>query len=409
MRRQTSGMYFCWPSLLYRRNHNLFSRFQAGFRKGRSCEDQITQIVQALKDGFQQQPMKHSVLTLLDFSKAYNTVWREKLLLHMLDTGIPSTFVRWIRSFFHYRRARVQLFDIFRSSRRCTQGIPQGSVLAPLLLLFYINNWASSLNDDAVIALFADDVSILTTARKKEDAKADAQSVVNSVVIWSEEWKLNLNGDKYEVCTFSTWSNDNTWITNVFIGTQKIRVNITPRLLGVILDRSLTFNAHLKELTASLTYSIPIIRATAYTSLGWCRSTIKMAFHALIHSKLDYAAPAWQPWLSDTNLSCLDRLQNRSLWLITGQLLSTPLEALRLEADVQSYPIRSNLLILKAREKALHSMNDHPKRIALAANIPQRLQNPSSFRRKAEELSTPATRSSTQTKHRSFSISTMAA
>ena len=327
----------------------------------------------------------------------------------MLDTGIPSTFVRWIRSFFHYRRARVQLFDIFRSSRRCTQGIPQGSVLAPLLLLFYINNWASSLNDDAVIALFADDVSILTTARKKEDAKADAQSVVNSVVIWSEEWKLNLNGDKYEVCSFSTWSNDNTWITNVFIGTQKIRVNITPRLLGVILDRSLTFNAHLKELTASLTYSIPIIRATAYTSLGWCRSTIKMAFHALIHSKLDYAAPAWQPWLSDTNLSCLDRLQNRSLWLITGQLLSTPLEALRLEADVQSYPIRSNLLILKAREKALHSMNDHPKRIALAANIPQRLQNPSSFRRKAEELSTPATRSSTQTKHRSFSISTMAA
>ena len=327
----------------------------------------------------------------------------------MLDTGIPSTFVRWIRSFFHYRRARVQLFDIFRSSRRCTQGIPQGSVLAPLLLLFYINNWASSLNDDAVIALFADDVSILTTARKKEDAKADAQSVVNSVVIWSEEWKLNLNGDKYEVCTFSTWSNDNTWITNVFIGTQKIRVNITPRLLGVILDRSLTFNAHLKELTASLTYSIPIIRATAYTSLGWCRSTIKMAFHALIHSKLDYTAPAWQPWLSDTNLSCLDRLQNRSLWLITGQLLSTPLEALRLEADVQSYPIRSNLLILKAREKALHSMNDHPKRIALAANIPQRLQNPSSFRRKAEELSTPATRSSTQTKHRLFSISTMAA
>ena len=396
MRRQTSGMYFCWPSLLYRRNHNLSSRFQAGFRKGRSCEDQITQIVQAIEDCFQQQPIKCSVLTLLDFSKAYNTVWREKLLLHILDTGIPSTFIRWIRSFFHYRRARVQLFDIFRSSRRCTQGIPQGSVLAPLLFLFYINNWASSLNDDAVIALFADDASILTTARKKEDAKVDARSAVNSVVIWSQAWKLNLNGDKYEVCTFSTWSNDSTWITNIFIGTQKIRVNITPRLLGVILDRSLTFNAHLKELTASLTYSIPIIRATAYTSLDWCRSTIKMAFHALIHSKLDYAAPAWQPWLSHTNLSCLDRLQNRSLWLITGQLLSTPLEALRLEADVQSYPIRSNPLILKAREIALHSTNDHPKRIALAANIPQRLQNPSSFRRKAEELSTLLP---TQTKH----------
>ena len=76
--------------------NNMFSRFQAGFRKGRSCEDQITRVVQAIQDGFQQRPMKRSVLTLLDFSKAYDTVWREKLLLHMLNTGTPSPFIRWI-------------------------------------------------------------------------------------------------------------------------------------------------------------------------------------------------------------------------------------------------------------------------------------------------------------------------
>ena len=54
--------------------NNMFSRFQAGFRKGWSCEDQITRIVQAIEDGFQQRPMQRSVLTLLDFSKAYDTV-----------------------------------------------------------------------------------------------------------------------------------------------------------------------------------------------------------------------------------------------------------------------------------------------------------------------------------------------
>ena len=113
-----------------------------------------------------------------------------------------------------------------------------------------------------------------------------------------------------------------------------------------------------------------------------------MAVHPLIHSKLDYAAPAWQPWLSDTNLSCLDRLKNRSFWLITGQFVSTPLVALNLEANVQSCPTCSKCLILKARKKALRSTVDHPKRIALDANILQRLQNRSSFRQKAEELST---------------------
>ena len=206
----------------------------------------------------------------------------------MLNTGIPPTFIRWIRSFFNDRRAHVQLFNVFSSSRHFTQGLPQGSVLAPLLFLFYVNNLASALNDDAVIALFADDASILTTAGK------------------------------------------------ILIGNQKVRVNITPGLLGVILNRSLTFNAHLKKLTTSLASSICIIRATAHTSWGLCRSTLNMAFHALVRSKLDYAAPAWQPWLSDTTLPSLDCLQNHSLRLITGQLVSTPLEDLRLEANVQS-------------------------------------------------------------------------
>ena len=74
--------------------NNMFSRFQACFPKGRSCEDQITRIVQAIEDGFQQCPMQRSVLTLLNFNKAYDTVWRETLLLHMLNTGIHPTFIR---------------------------------------------------------------------------------------------------------------------------------------------------------------------------------------------------------------------------------------------------------------------------------------------------------------------------
>ena len=104
-----------------------------------------------------------------------------------------------------------------------------------------------------------------------------------------------------------------------------------------------------------------------------------------MHSKLDYAAPTWQPWLSATNLSCLDCLQNRSLRLITGQLVSTPLEAL--EADVQSYQTCSNCLILKAQEKVLRSTENHPSCVALAADMPQCLQNHCSFRRKANDLS----------------------
>ena len=171
-----------------------------------------------------------------------------------------------IISFFNGRRARVQLFNVFSSSRHFTQGLPKGSVLAPLLPLFNINNLASSLNDDAVIALFADDFSILTTPRKKEDDEAATHSAANTVVTWSKEWKLNLRAEKSEVCLFSTWSNNNVWTPTVFTGTHKVHVNTTSHLLSIFLDRGLTFNAHLKKLTALLSSSIRIIRATAHTS-----------------------------------------------------------------------------------------------------------------------------------------------
>ena len=145
---------------------------------------------------------------------------------------------------------------------------------------------------------------------------------------WSQEWKLNLNADKSEVCPFSTWSNDSTWQPALFLDNQKILVNVTPRLLSDRgQERSVKFNAHLKKLTTSLSTSLHIIRVTAYTFWIWSRSTLKIVFNILIGGKLDYAAPAWQPWLSTANLSCLDYLQNFSLRLITSQLVSTPLEA----------------------------------------------------------------------------------
>ena len=244
----------------------MFSRFQAGFCKGRSCEDQIICIVQTIEDGFQQRSMQRSILTLLDFSKAYDTFWRENLLLLMLNTGISPTFICWIRSFLIDCRGCVQLFNVFSSSRKFNQGLPQGSVFAPPLFLFYINDLATTLDNDTVIALFADNFSILTTACKREDAETTVQSVVNSVVTWSQEWKLNLNAEKSEVCPFSTWSNGSSWNPTIFIGNRRIRVNSTPHQLGVILGRSLTFNAHLKKLTTLLASSIRVIRAPAHTS-----------------------------------------------------------------------------------------------------------------------------------------------
>ena len=250
----------------------------------------------------------------------------------MLNTGIPPTFICWICSFLIDCKGRVQLFNISSSSRKFNQGLPQDSVLAPLLFLFYIKDLAATLDNDTVIALFADYVSFLTTGRKREDAEATAQSLVNSVVTCSQEGKLNLNAEKSEACPFSTGSNDNSWNPTIFTGTRRVRVNSTPRFIGVILDK-LNFQCTVEETNHFAWISHTYYQSYCPYFLGLAPLTT-MAFHALVCSKLDYAAPAWQPSLSVTNLSNLDCLQNHSLWLITGQLVSTSLEALWLEANV---------------------------------------------------------------------------
>ena len=95
----------------------IIHKYQAGFRKGRSYEDQILKVVQAIKNGFARKEMERSLLVLLDFSSAYDTVWREKLLITLYEQGIPPTFIRWLGGFLSNRVARVRLGDATSSAR----------------------------------------------------------------------------------------------------------------------------------------------------------------------------------------------------------------------------------------------------------------------------------------------------
>ena len=132
-----------------------------------------------------------------DFSIACDTVWREKLLLSMIEASIC-----WLCSFLTGCRARVQFHNVCSSSIRFIQGLPQGSVLAPLLFLFYINILPENLSNNAIIVLFEGNVSILITAHKKEDAIVAAKSEVARVSEGSCTCKPNLNADKSEMLPF---------------------------------------------------------------------------------------------------------------------------------------------------------------------------------------------------------------
>ena len=119
----------------------------------------------------------------------------------MLDKGVPPIYVKWLYSFLQNRQARFRHDGTPGKSKQIDQGLPQGSVLAPLLFLFYIKNLADLLPDDIVHAIFADDVTILASSTDKEEATRLAQRSVDIVIAWSKSWKLNLNNVRDEIET----------------------------------------------------------------------------------------------------------------------------------------------------------------------------------------------------------------
>lgn len=227
-----------------------FHPTQTGFRKGRNCEDQITRTVQRISDGFNASPMHRSVMVLLDFSKAYDTVRRERLLLTMAEKGVPIQMIRWLRSFLSNREARVRLNGVLSNCRTMRQGLPQGSVLAPLLFLFYINTLAEMFPSKNTNCLFADDVEILATHKNRDVATADAQEAMDIVHKWSLEWRLNLNASNSEVAYFDG---------------EKIAFTKSPRLLGVHLDRQLTFGPHVDNVRKSAASACRILSALSHS------------------------------------------------------------------------------------------------------------------------------------------------
>ena len=153
---------------------------QAGFRKARCCEDQVLKLIQTISDGMQQKPGKKSVMALLDFSKAYDRTWRERLLTKLCEYGAPMQIVQWIAAFLRTRTAEVMINNT-RKRVQMKQGFPQGSVLSPLLFLMYINDIGKNIPTDVDHILLADDASLVTMDTNLETASKKLQVEVAAV------------------------------------------------------------------------------------------------------------------------------------------------------------------------------------------------------------------------------------
>ena len=361
----------------------LLSNNQCGGPKIRCCEDFIIRLTKAIDDAFQSRKPGKVVMALLHYSKAFDRVWRQKLILTLVDKTIPSKYICWIAAFLKNRQARCLYGATLSRTKKLQQGVPQGSVLAPLLFLLFIDPVTNGLQED--YALFMDDLSVWSANQDKGIANERIQNAVNHVVEWSKENKLTLNTQKCEAAYFSARSTDANWKPPLHIDNVAMPFNPTPKILGVRMDKTLSFGAQVEDVTQKVKKRTSLLRAAASRDWGWHKKTLRRVFHSTQCSVMDYAAPGWQPFLSSTNTNKLEKAQNQALRAIIGQYSSTPLEALRLESGFQSYATHSKRLTASSQQKAFRLPTEHPRAVALSSTLPRRLKR-SSWKPTAQEL-----------------------
>jgi ribonuclease HI len=358
---------------------------QAGFRGLRSTEDQILAISQTISDGFQSKPAGRSVLALLDFSRAYDTVWRLDLLGCMLEAGVPYRFVCWIRGFLCNRQARVRYGSAVSSTRKLSEGLPQGSVLAPLLFLFVINDLRGRLDRRLRVSMYADDVAILAVSPRKAVAAEIVQLGVQQVMDWSREKKLTLNLGKCEVSFFSPDSTESKWQPPVLVDGTPVKFNATPVFLGVMYDRTLSFRPQAERVAGRLARGRRLLGALAGRDWGWKRGLLVRTFQSCLLSGARYGSAGWAPWLAKSSLAVLERAQNRCLRAITGQYSSTRVEALRAESGIPSLRTVFCREAAKALERSFRLPPSNPRLSLALREVAHRTQR-SSWRKQAGEI-----------------------
>ena len=262
-------------------------------------------------------------MTLFDFSKAYDRVWRTGLLQKMHLLGIPPRFLVWIGAWLTNRQARVRVNAKVGRARTFKEGLPQGSVLSPLLFVIYINDFLMQFEDTTLVSAYADDLAIACSGRSKIDMTKKLQKEVDKVVKWSDDARLTLNTNKCEVSIFSLCTAEASWKPHITIRGLPLSFNAAPTFLGVQYDRQLTFSEHAKKVYQAMTKKTNIFPALGGTTWRWRPAELRTIYIAIQRSLAEYGSQAWAPWLPKSNLRKLESAQLNAARAITGHLRST--------------------------------------------------------------------------------------
>ena len=297
--------------------NNLFYKSQYGFRTQHSTEDAAIELIDQVHHIFENDAYDQVLAVFLDLSKAFDTIDHDILIYKLKHYGIDGEPLRWLLSYLTDRKQYIKLEDVTSDLMDISVGVPQGSILGPLLFLIYINDVcrASSVLD---FIHFADDTTLsknlaffgLSGTLSPEQSQRRINVELKKVYDWLCVNKLSLNVSKTRSMVFKNPKLPTVSLPfDIEINGEKVKNVSEFNFLGIMLDEFLTWTPHTKKVTSSVSRSLGVIkRVRSFLPIP----VLKTLYSTLILPHLTYGLKLW-----GVNRKPIEMLQKRAVRVIT--------------------------------------------------------------------------------------------
>ena len=286
---------------------------QHGFRSSRSCE---TQLISFIQDLFKANDNNTQTdIIVMDFAKAFDKVSHRHLLYKLQWYGINPSVIGWISDFLGNRTQNVILGGRKSNSIPVTSGVPQGTVLGPILFLLYINDLPDYLHH-STLRLFADDSIIYKEIHSPLDLDL-LQLDLEAAGKWETDWQMHFHPEKCTVLNITQKHNPHRFLYKLH-GHTLSNENST-KYLGITLQTNCKWDKQINSITAK-----------ANQALGFLKRNLKVnstpikehAYKALVRPKLEYASSVWDPH-STKQIQQIEKVQRRAARFVTNRYHNT--------------------------------------------------------------------------------------
>jgi ribonuclease HI/retron-type reverse transcriptase len=350
----------CQRLVWYLEAAGLMDPLQFAYRRNHSISQAILLFVMDILEGFKKN--ENTVATFVDLEGAFDSVWREAVVYKLAEIGIKGRMLLYIADYLRGRRAR-NLVNTHESTWINTElGVPQGSVISPILFIIFIKNMTSSIPKKIG---YADDLFDWTRHVDISAAESEMKDHVRKLMNWNRKWRLTINLSKTEVICFC--KSGHIYV-NITVDGKTLRQVTSKVCLGVLLDQNLTFREHTDRTSRRALGALTRISALM-ADIGGMKMEIGTALYkACVRPHLEYAYPVWC-FAPEEQLRKLERVQRIALLRATGTVSSTPASALEVLTSVPPLRIRYQEILAQEYIRILRKPHDNLLRSTLLYNL----------------------------------------